>query len=93
MEKAAPAGGRLLYFGHDDDRPPDAIPKQRLYAAAGIPLCVIVNLVDRVVERYSVPDVATGRYATRQVVRRDETLEIVLGAGFALNVPAAELLP
>ena len=49
--------------------------KQRLYAAAGIPMYVIVNLAEGHVEVYRQPDAARGRYAVRRDFGVDETIE------------------
>lgn len=71
----------------------DRTTKQRLYATGGIPLYVIINLVDRVVELYADPNAATGRYARQQVISPGQPVEIDFGAGRRLTVPASELLP
>ena len=71
----------------------DRTTKQRLYATAGIPRYLIVNLVDRVIELYSGPDPSAGRYASHDVVRAKDSLDIELGAGKVLKLAASQLLP
>lgn len=71
----------------------DRTVKQRLYATAGIPQYVIVNLVDRIVELFAEPNASAGRYARHRIVGPGEQFEIELGAGRRLTVSANELLP
>jgi len=71
----------------------DRTTKQRLYATAGIPRYLIVNLVDRALELYEEPDVSTGRYARKQVVVPGQACDIELAHGHVLNVAADDLLP
>jgi Uma2 family endonuclease len=71
----------------------DRTTKQRLYATAGIPQYVIVNLVERVIELYAGPDPSTGRYARRRTVAPGQAVEIELRAGQVLTVQADQLLP
>ena len=71
----------------------DRRTKQRLYATARIPLYVIVNLVERVIELHADPDPSNGRYARRQIVAPGQVLEIELRPGQVLAIPAADLLP
>lgn len=68
--------------------------KQRIYAEAGIPQYVIVNLADRVIEQYTVPLASGGEYRHRVIAKPGEVLTIGLGHGRGQwNVPVAEVLP
>jgi len=71
----------------------DRTTKQRLYATAGIPRYLIVNLVDRTVELYADPDTSAGRYARVQTIKPGESFDIELEAGRALAVNADDVLP
>jgi Uma2 family endonuclease len=71
----------------------DRTTKQRLYATAGIPRYVIVNLVDRTVELYADPDPATGRYARVQTIQPGQSFDVELGIGRVLTVNANDVLP
>jgi Uma2 family endonuclease len=71
----------------------DRTTKQRLYATAGIPQFVIINLVDRVIELYAEPDTPAGRYARRRTVAPGQLVELEFGAGRLLAVPTGDLLP
>jgi Uma2 family endonuclease len=70
----------------------DRTVKQRLYAAAQLPVYWIVNLQENVVEVYSDPAPAEGRYREVKRHRRGEPIELTLGAA-ALIVDPNELLP
>ena len=48
--------------------------KLPLYALAGIPEYWIINLVDRQIERFTRPDMATGRYAQHTVLAEKERI-------------------
>lgn len=67
--------------------------KLKMYARAGIPQYVIVNLIDDVVEVHVMPDAAAGTYAAPTIVSRDGTVTFRLFDGQALAVSAADLLP
>jgi len=71
----------------------DRTTKQRLYATAGIPRYLIVNLVDRALELYEGPDPSTGRYARKQVAVAGQSFTIELAPGRALTVGADDFLP
>jgi len=71
----------------------DRTTKQRIYATAGIPQYVILNLVDRQIEVREEPRAATGRYRTARVLGRDERVSLHLPGRQELEVPGTELLP
>jgi len=71
----------------------DRTTNQRIYATAGIPRYLIVNLVDRTVELYADPDTSAGRYARVQTIKPGESFDIELEAGRALAVNADDVLP
>jgi hypothetical protein len=71
----------------------DRTTKQRLYATAGIPRYLIVNLVDRTVELYADPDTSTGRYARVETFKPGASFDVDLGAGRVLTVKADDVLP
>lgn len=71
----------------------DRTVKQRIYADAGIPQYVIVNLVDRVVEVYTEPSVGQGRYAQARSLARTDELRIHTGQPTDLVLRVAQLLP
>ena len=53
--------------------------KQRLYATAGIPIYVIINLQDEVVEVHQQPDVNEQRYDQRTVIQRNDAVSLPMG--------------
>ncbi|MFO0890590.1 MAG: Uma2 family endonuclease [Isosphaeraceae bacterium] len=64
----------------------------RLYAAGGISVYWIVNLVDRCVEVHSDPDPGTG-YRTRAVLQPGQQIPVVLDGAAVGAVPVDDLLP
>lgn len=67
--------------------------KQRLYATAGIPAYLIVNLVDDCLELHTRPEPSEGRYLGTTVATPGHELAIPLGSVPALSIAAAELIP
>jgi Uma2 family endonuclease len=65
--------------------------KKRIYAAAGIPVYWIVNLVDGCLEVYSQPSGAD--YADRQVLRPGDNVPVVLDATEVGRIAVKDLLP
>lgn len=65
--------------------------KQRIYATAGVPQYLIVNLVNERVELYEDPDAESGRYRRVTLLGRGDFLSLHVGGGLRLLV--AELLP
>jgi Uma2 family endonuclease len=64
--------------------------KQRVYARAGVPAYVIVNLPDERIELYREP--AEGRYAQRTDHRAGETVTLPLTRGRTLALNVTEIL-
>ncbi len=70
----------------------DREDKLPIYAAAGIPQYVIINLVNDTIEVYSDPDVASGQYRKKITLERHEDLTLRLPAG-SFVIAAADVLP
>jgi Uma2 family endonuclease len=64
----------------------DRLIKGRVYARAGIPEYWVVDVASRVVEVYTAPDAAEGRYDTLRTLGVDETLTASALPGLALPV-------
>lgn len=71
----------------------DRTNKLRIYAAAGIPQYVIVNLVDLQVEVFESPVPAEGRYSQTKALQAGATLPLYVGEGTRVDVPVRDLLP
>ena len=71
----------------------DRTTKQRIYATAGIPLYVLINLVERVVEVREGPDASTAAYGAVHRLPPGGTVIFHLGHAGVLSVPASDLLP
>jgi len=71
----------------------DRTDKQRIYADAGIPQYLIINIPDRQVEVHEEPLAGQGRYARVHIVKPGGKVSLLVGAERRLEVPAAELLP
>lgn len=69
----------------------DRTTKQRIYADAGIPQYVIVNLVDRRVEVYEEPKPGTGHYGLVRLADGEDAVLLRLGEA-AIETRASELL-
>ena len=69
--------------------------KKRIYAAAGIPVYWIVNLVERQIEVLTQPAADGDRrlYGTRQVFRPGDRVPLVLHGERVGEIPVADLLP
>ena len=79
----------IAHSSLDRDRE-DKLP---IYAGAGIPQYVIVNLQNTTLEVYTDPDRTGEDYRTRETVEKAGTVALRLPEGGALEVAAAELLP
>jgi len=69
----------------------DRTEKLRAYAAGGVPVYWIVNLVDGRLEVYSQPD--SGTYQTIRLLDSTETVAVVVDGRALGEVPVADLLP
>lgn len=70
----------------------DENEKLPMYAAAGIPQCVLINLRNGVVEDYTEPNTAAATYGRRLTLSKGQLIRLTLGTEF-LDVDVAELLP
>ena len=71
----------------------DRTTKQRIYAEAGIPQYLLVNIPERQVEIYEQPSPQEGRYASTTIVKPAQTVRVALGMKRHLDVPVNDLLP
>lgn len=71
----------------------DRTTKLRHYARGGIPQYLIVNLAERTVEEYLVPDVHKGTYARAVTYRPGDGLQLHLDGENRLPVKVRDLLP
>jgi Uma2 family endonuclease len=67
--------------------------KLAAYGRGGVPEYWIINLVDRVVERYSQPRTGGVGYGSRLVVHPGETISVLLDGRELGQIAVAELLP
>lgn len=67
--------------------------KAAIYAAAGIPVYWIINLVDRQIEVHTKPDSAIRTYGDVQKVKPGATVEIVLDGNTMASLDVDKLLP
>ena len=70
----------------------DTTAKLRIYAAAGVPVYVVVDLQHDVVLVHRDPTPATGTYPPPAELRRGDTLTLPAGGGNAVDVPVDRLL-
>ncbi len=71
----------------------DRTIKQRIYAVAGIPQYVIVNLLHSRVEIFEQPSAREGRYGQRVEVSVEEEIALLLPESGRLVISAADCLP
>jgi hypothetical protein len=71
----------------------DGGEKLAIYAAAGIPQYLIINLRNSTIEQYTDPDAKSATYRTKATFTRDQTLTLNGGSDGIVEVRAAELLP
>ena len=74
----------------------DRTTKLGIYAGAKIRCYIIINLVDQVIEVYTQPRTGqrgAARYGSTATFQVGERLELPVGAGRGLGVPARNLLP
>ena len=88
---AGPADVRVVFEVAAHSLAYDQGPKLELYAAAGIPVYVIVDLVNDRIEVYEQP--ATTAYARRTAYASSDVVRLDLGERGSLVLPAVDLLP
>jgi Uma2 family endonuclease len=71
----------------------DREDKLPIYAAAGIPQYILINLQNNTIEVYADPDTAARVYRTKVTSTKGHPLRIHLGEGEWLDVRADDLLP
>lgn len=67
--------------------------KLKLYAAAGIPRCWILNLPGRRLEVYSDPAIEAATYRTQTICLTGDTVPLELDELVIATIPVADLLP
>lgn len=70
----------------------DRTTKARIYATAGIPQYVILDLINMQAELYEAPDKAAGTYAKKTTLRRDDDVTFILRKRKKLAVPVSKLM-
>jgi Uma2 family endonuclease len=90
-DRARPTTALLVVEVADTSLAQDRLTKTAIYAAAGIPQYLIVNLRDDVVEDMRGPDVPRRDYAERRTAARGERVALAVFPGAALAVD--DLLP
>lgn len=70
----------------------DRTTKQRLYADAGIPVYLLVDLAAGHIEAYTAPVPGEGRYAHCETCAAGQMVTIRLRNGVTLEIPAADIL-
>lgn len=73
--------------------PRDRRAKLAAYARARVPEYWIVNLEDRVLERYGNPEPSMGRFGSSQVFKPEESVPVVIHGQELGRIAAAELFP
>ena len=71
----------------------DRDDKLPIYAEAGVPQYVLINLQNDTIELYSDPDPSAGVYRVKTTCLRHESLRLNLGEGESLQIQGADLLP
>ena len=71
----------------------DRTTKQRIYAEAGIPQYLLVNIPERHIEVYEQASPHEGRYLSVTVLERGQTVRVALGTDRYLDVAVDDLLP
>ncbi len=87
-----PTDVRVVIEASDSSLAYDRITKQRVYASAGIPAYLIVNLAEDQVEYFEEPIPDQGRYHRRTDFRYGETLTLPVGAGISLTLAVVDVL-
>lgn len=71
----------------------DRTTKQRIYARAGVPQYLIINLLERVIEAHEDPQPESGRYGLMRVLRIGDVAAVFVGTGTRVEVDVADWLP
>lgn len=75
----------------------DRTQKKRIYAAAGIPIYWIINVVDRQLEVFSNPspklDSSDATYMTEAILREGDVASVMLDGKDAGEISVSEMLP
>ncbi len=88
-----PADVLCVFEAADSSLEHDRTVKLAAYAAAGLAVYVIVNIPDRVLERYADPRPTDGAYGTVETVGPGGVLRLPIGDGRLLDVAADRLIP
>ncbi len=90
-----PAAGDVLCIVEvaDSSLERDREEKGPIYARAGIPQYIIINLRNRTAEVYTNPDSVAGTYPPPLIVAADQSLSLRVGEAEFLAVPLVDLLP
>ena len=83
-----PTTASLVFEVSGDSLRKDRLPKAALYAGAGIPEYVIVNVEQQCLEVHRDPDTASRRYRTLVTLSGDQRFESAAVPGFAFSVDA-----
>jgi hypothetical protein len=86
-----PSDVLCLFEAADSSLEHDRTVKLQIYAAAGMAMYVIVNVIDRVLEVHTQP--TGGAYTVFERVHPGGTLVLPIGDGQTMAVPADQLIP
>ena len=76
----------------DSSLPQERTTKLRIYAEAGIPQYIIVNLAEHQLEAYEQPQRNKGRYVQSNTLKAGQTLKLCVGSQKHLDIPVASIL-
>jgi Uma2 family endonuclease len=90
-----PSGADVYCLAEVADSSLERDPERKLsiYARAGVPQYVIVNLRNETLELYTDPDPQAATYRTKTTLLRGQTITIQLGDGQTLDVAITDILP
>ncbi|MGH7199529.1 MAG: Uma2 family endonuclease, partial [Planctomycetaceae bacterium] len=87
----------VLIEAADSSLREDRTVKGPIYAAAGVPVYWIINLIDETIEVYTEPAAAEearpAEYRSRRTFTREQAVPLVIDGRTVAEIPAAELLP
>jgi Uma2 family endonuclease len=92
--ESLPTAGDVLYVieAADSSLIRDRTTKQRIYADAGIARYLLINLVDRVIEVRSNAVVGEGKYASTEILGRQDILRLDMPNGIQIEIPVDSLV-